>query len=386
MQSMARDSELDIVIYGATGYTGRLVAQYFLQRYGNTQAVRWAMAGRDLGKLREVRDEIGALSSIPLILADAGDADSLRAMAEQTRVVLSTVGPYQLYGSQLVACCVDADCDYVDLCGEPAWMRQMIDTHQEKARHSGARIVFSCGFDSVPFDLGVYFLQQTALQRFEEPLPRVKGRVRRMKGGFSGGTIASLRAARAEADKDPFLLTPGFHGPMQPDGSLPVYDEELQSWAAPFVMADINTRNVHRSNALLGHCYGTNFSYDEMLLTGSGEKGEAVARAIAGRELLPPEEASPQPGEGPSKAEREAGTFDLLFTGFTQDGSIIQASVTGDQDPGYGSTSKMIAESALCLIEESADTPGGLWTPASAMGAKLIQRLSQNAGLRFALE
>lgn len=387
--------DFDAVLYGATGYTGRLVAEYFLRRYGCAGAPRWALAGRSLDKLRAVRAQIGAPESLSLIQADAGDAASLRQLAGQTRIVLSTVGPYQFHGSPLVAACAGAGCDYVDLCGEPGWMRQMIDAHEAQARRSGARIVFSCGFDSVPFDLGVWFLQEAALRQHGAPLPRVKGRVRSMKGGFSGGTLASLRATQAaaknderqaEALADPFLLTPGFRGPDQPDGAQAVYDEELQSWAAPFVMADINTRNVHRSNALLGQRYGSGFCYDEMLLTGPGPKGEARARAIAGQPLLPGGDRGPQPGEGPSREEREAGSFELLFAGRVPDGRYLQARVSGNEDPGYGATSKMIAESALCLIGEAAGTPGGIWTPASAMGAKLIERLAANAGLRFSME
>lgn len=383
---MKRECELDVVIYGATGFPGRLVAEYFLQCYGGNDQVRWAMAGRDLDKLRNVREEIGAPPEIPLIAADSDDASSLRAMAERCRVVLSTVGPYQLYGSALVGSCVDAGCDYVDLCGEPAWMRQMIDEHEDRARDRGARIVFSCGFDSIPFDLGVYFLQMAARKETGAAFSSIKGRVRGMKGGFSGGTIASLSKALSEATEDPFQLTPGFCGPQQPSCADPVFDAELESWAAPFVMAEINTRNVHRTNFLLDHLYGTDFVYGELIQTGPGEKGEAIALKIARRGTVPREGHGPQPGEGPTKEEREAGSFDLLFTGEMEDGSFLRASVKGNEDPGYASTSKMIAESALCLIEDAADLPGGFWTPAAAMGEKLIERLIRNAGLKFALE
>lgn len=224
---MARD--FDVIVYGATGFTGRLVAEYLVQAYPD-RAGRWAMAGRSLDKLAEVRDLIGAPADTPLVAANADDPASLQAMAERATVILTTVGPYQLYGSGLVAACVKAGTAYVDLCGEPAWMRQMIDMHHEEAKASGARIVFSCGFDSIPFDLGVLTLQEAAKSKFGHPCPRVKGRVRKMQGGFSGGTAASLKATLAAAARDPsliklltssFALTPGFTGPHQPSGLLP---------------------------------------------------------------------------------------------------------------------------------------------------------------------
>jgi len=391
---MSSTPEFDIIVYGATGYTGRLVAEYLSQEYADDSGLRWAMAGRSQSKLEAVRDEINAPADTPLVVADTGDADSLRAMAERTRVVLTTVGPYQLYGSDLVRICAETGTDYVDLCGEPAWMRQMIDAHGETAKQSGARIVFSCGFDSIPFDLGVYFLQQAAREKFGATLPRVKGRVRKMKGTFSGGTAASLKATLAAAKANPevyqllgnpFALTPGFTGPAQPPAAKPEFDESLGSWAAPFVMAAINTRNVHRSNALLGHAYGSDFVYDEMILTGPGEQGEAIAKAVTGDKSLAGDDA-PKPGEGPTKEERENGFYDVLFIGEGADGKALMASVAGKRDPGYGSTSRMIAESAICLVRDATDTRGGIWTTAPAMGDKLIKRLQDHADLTFKLE
>ena len=391
---MSSTPEFDIIVYGATGYTGRLVAEYLSQEYADDSGLRWAMAGRSQSKLEAVRDEINAPADTPLVVADTGDADSLRAMAERTRVVLTTVGPYQLYGSDLVRICAETGTDYVDLCGEPAWMRQMIDAHGETAKQSGARIVFSCGFDSIPFDLGVYFLQQAAQEKFGAALPRVKGRVRKMKGTFSGGTAASLKATLAAAKANPeiyqllgnpFALTPGFTGPAQPPAAKPEFDESLGSWAAPFVMAAINTRNVHRSNALLGHAYGSDFVYDEMILTGPGEQGEAIAKAVTGDKSLAGDDA-PKPGEGATKEERENGFYDVLFIGEGADGKTLMASVAGKRDPGYGSTSRMIAESAICLVRDATDTQGGIWTTAPAMGDKLIKRLQEHAGLTFKLE
>ncbi len=378
--------DFDIVIYGATGFTGRLVAEYLVQAYPT--GLTWAMAGRSRTKLEEVRDLIGAPADTPLITADSADPASLRAMVERATVVISTVGPYQLYGSDLVAACAASGTAYVDLCGEPAWMRHMIDAHEGEATRTGARIVFSCGFDSIPFDLGVLTLQEAAKARYGSPAPRVKGRVRTMKGTFSGGTAASLKATLAAAARDPgivklltspFALTPGFTGPHQPTGLLPEYDSTLQTWVAPFVIAPINTKNVHRTNFLLGKAYGADFVYDEMMVAGLGDMGKAAAEAIAKFNPFAGDKG-PKPGEGPSKAERDEGYYDLLFAGIMPDGSRIDTVVTGDRDPGYGSTSKMIAESAICLVRDVAGD-GGIWTPGALMGAKLRDRLIAHAGL-----
>ncbi len=384
--------EFDIIVYGATGFTGRLVAEY-LAAQGHKG---WAMAGRSPSKLAEVRDLIGAPADTPLIEADASAPETLAAMAARAKVIIATVGPYQLYGSDLVAACAAAGTDYVDLCGEPGWMREMIDAHDAKAKETGARIVFSCGFDSIPFDLGVWFLQDEAIRRFGKPLPRVKGRVRKMQGGASGGTIASLMATvKAAATsltlvnllRSPFALTPGFEGPSQPMGLMPEYDADTGTWAAPFVMATINTKNVHRTNHLLGHLWGADFTYDEMMMTTPGDAGKAMAEGIA--KML--KSASPfgdgpmpQPGEGPSAEQREKGFYDILFIGAGAGGDSLRASVTGDRDPGYGSTSKMIAESALTLLE--LPSSGGVFTPGGVMAAPLITRLAAHAGLNFTIE
>lgn len=384
----------DLVVHGATGFTGRLVVEYLLRRYPAGSGLRWAMGGRNAAKLAAVRDELGAPADTPLVVTDTGNPASLQALMEQTRLVLTTVGPYQLYGNELVAACASAGVDYVDLCGEPAWMRKMIDAHEAAARASGARIVFSCGFDSIPFDLGVFMLQREMQARFGQPAQRVRGRMRKMKGTFSGGTAASLKATMAAAAaqpgvlellRNPFSLTPGFEGPRQPSGSKPMVDEVLGLWVAPFVMAAINTRNVHRSNFLLGHAYGADFVYDEMMVTGAGEKGEALANAVAADKSLGADDG-PQPGEGPSREERESGFYDVLFIGTDTAGHSLRVGVKGDRDPGYGSTSKMITEAAVCLLQDAPDTPGGIWTTAPAMGNALIARLKANAGLSFTVE
>lgn len=390
---MATDKKYDLVIYGATGFTGQLVLEYVARTYPDSSNLRYAIAGRNPTKLAQVRQQAGAPADTPLIEADADEPQTLRDMVESTQVVLTTVGPYQLYGNQLVALCAELGTDYVDLCGEPAWMHKMINQHQEAAQKSGARIVFSCGFDSIPFDLGVYFLQQQAKQQFGHSFSKVKGRVRAMKGTFSGGTAASLKATMAAAKQDPevmkvllnpFSLTPGFCGPDQPHGNKPIFESEFNSWSAPFIMAAINTRNIHRSNFLLEHAYGEDFVYDEMIFTGSGENGEARANAVASDKSLG-SDSGPKPGEGPSKEEREAGHFDVLFHAVEGENQLA-VSVKGTMDPGYGSTSKMIAECAVCLIKDHLQVAGGIWTSAPAFGDKLIARLESNAGMTFKVE
>jgi short subunit dehydrogenase-like uncharacterized protein len=392
---MKPSSKFDIVVYGATGFTGQLVAEYLAEHYRGDRDLKWAMAGRSLDKLASVRDAIGAPADTALIVADSSDPASLKAMIDQTRSVLSTVGPYQLYGSELVAACAAAGTDYLDLCGEPVWMRQMIDAHQATAQSTGARIVFSCGFDSLPFELGVFFVEETAKKVLGAPVGRVKGRVRAMKGTFSGGTAASIKATFAAAAKDlslvallknPFVLTPGFEGPKQPPGNKPLFDQELDAWTAPFVMSTINTRSVHRSNLLMGFPYGKDFIYDEMVLTGPGEKGEADAKRVVAANAEMGGPGGPKPGEGPSKEQRDTGLYDLLFVGIGEGGRQVRAAVRGDRDPGYGSTSKMIAECAICLLRDTPQVPGGIWTPGAAMGNSLIKRLVEHAGLTFEVE
>jgi short subunit dehydrogenase-like uncharacterized protein len=383
---MKATNELDVVVYGASGYTGRLVCEYLADRYPDPGQLRWGMAGRSADKLAQVRDEIGASKDTPIIFADAADPQSLEAMIGRAKAVISTVGPYQIYGSELVAACAQAGVDYLDLCGEPNWMRQMIDAHEAQAKASGARILFSCGYDSTPFELGVYFCQEAAKAQFGAPARQVKGRVRGSRGWLSGGTAASGAATGEAMQKDPrqmevmlspFGLTPGFEGPQQPTG-MEAGDDPDVGPVSPFMMAVINTKNVHRSNYLMGHAYGADFIYDEMTM---GVSGPSLALTDLGK--LPG--GGPKPGEGPTKEQRDAGYFDLLFIGTSDDGRKVRVSVKGDKDPGYGSTSKMLAETAICLVN-STETPGGIWTPGAALRGKLISRLEEHAGVKFEVE
>ena len=384
------DREFDVVIFGASGYTGKLVAEYMHDQYGNDHSIKYAIAGRNIEKLLEVKKDLRLNEDISILEVDSSILNSLDKMTRSARCILTTVGPYQLYGSKLVESCARNGTDYVDLTGEPGWMYEMINAHKETAQKSGARIVFSCGFDSIPFDLGVYFVQNAAKEKFGKPAPHVRGRVKAMNGEFSGGTIASLGATMSTLKEkpelikvlaNPFSITEGFEGPSQLDDSKPLLDEKMNMWLSPFVMAPINTKNIHRSNALFDHAYGVDFCYDEMMIAGDGDEGEQMAKTMSSGNPMGGDNL-PQPGEGPSKESREQGNYDILFFADLEEKSI-EARVTGDMDPGYGSTSKMIAESALCLIQDCSELSGGIYTPAPSMGEKLIDRLIKKAGLTF---
>ena len=324
--------------------------------------------------------------------ADGGDQASLDEMCRQTSMVVSTVGPYQKYGNELVETCARTGTDYMDLNGEPVWMKRMIDAHADAAEKSGARILFSAGFDSIPSDLGVWFLQQAAREKFGAPLPRIKARVRRMQGDASGGTMASMKATLKDTLKnpesktaltDPFALTPGFRGPEQPPGDAATFNEAGGFWEGPFAMAAINTKNVHRSNFLLGHPYGEDFVYDEMVNTSITDPSLTPAEVMKQMGLFGGK--SHKSGEGPSKEDRDNGFYDMIFMGSSPDGNALNAGVIGDADPGYGSTSKMMAEAALCL-SALPRAKGGFFTSASLLAEQLLPALQEHAGLTFQIE
>jgi len=388
---MSNLNKYDFVIYGATGFTGKLVVEYAIKQYNNNNEVSWAIAGRNNEKLEHVQEKYNLPSNIGKIVVDSNDQNSIDEMVSQTKCVLTTVGPYQLYGEKIIKTCISTGTDYVDLCGEPGFMHKIISECSAEAKETGARVVFSCGFDSIPFDLGVLFVQEEVMSKLNKYAPSVRGRVRAMNGEFSGGTAASMKATMAALQSDPELinilvnphaLCEGIQGVQQDDDSKPTYDEELNTWVAPFFMAPINTKNIHRSNKLMNHIYGENFKYNEMWIQGPGEEGKAAAEFIS---TMNPLGDAPEPGDGPSRESRENGNYDVLFCADV-DGETIKASVSGDMDPGYGSTSKMIAESAVCLVKDCEDLAGGIYTPAASMGKKLIKRLESNAGLTFKLE
>lgn len=398
----------DIVLFGATSFVGQILSRYLLEVFGLDGDLRWAAAGRSRPKLESLRAELGPeAKALPLLVADAADVAALRKLCHKSRLIVSTVGPYALYGEPLVRACAETGTDYCDLTGEVQWIRRMIAGYEAQARESGARIVHCCGFDSIPFDLGVHFLQREAKARFRHPCTTVKMRVKSMRGGFSGGTFASIMnvvkevaanpALRREL-ADPYSLCPPGYTPRvrQYNVKFAEYDTDFAAWTAPFVMGALNTRIVQRTNALQHQAYGSEFKYDEAVMTGRGLRGQATAAALSAglgafmaagaigptRTLL--ERLLPAPGEGPSADAQRKGGYDLRFLGRTNDGRTLRVRVTGDRDPGYGSTAKMLGQAAACLAQDiAADVPGGFWTPASLFGDVLVARLQKSAGLTF---
>lgn len=400
------DSQYEVIVFGATSFVGQIICEYLSSYHGEQTPLRWAMAGRSNQKLEATRDKLSG-DKPDLIIADSGDEASLRDMVAKTDVVLSTVGPYALYGEALVKVCAETGTDYCDLTGETQWIRAMIDRYQRTAEQSGARLVHCCGFDSIPSDLGVLFTQQHFKERYGLPSSDIRMRVKAARGGLSGGTFASLLNVMKEASQDPalrkqmadpYLLCPGagFHGRQRNPG-LAERDVISGSWMAPFIMAAINTRVVQRSHYLLDKAYGNNFRYEETMLTGTGLAGRLRATATGGglaafmlgaaikpsRWVL--EKLLPAPGEGPSPEAQQNGFFDMRFYALSGNGETLQCQVTGDRDPGYGATAKMISQAAICLARDiDADRcAGGSWTPASSMGRTLLKRLEQHAGMQF---
>ena len=401
-----------VVLYGATSFVGQITAHYLTEFLSNTKDkdgadVTWAIAGRDEAKLNELQSKLG--STVDIILANSDDADSLDEMTKQTQVIISTVGPYLKYGEPLIKSCTTHGTDYVDLTGEAIFIKDMMDKYQDAAKQSGARIVNSCGFDSIPSDLGVYFTQTQAEEKFGRACDVIHMRVKAAKGGLSGGTIASMATIFEEVGKDksrrkqvanPYLLNDDKDAPnvRQANVSKPEYDSEHKRWLAPFVMASINTRIVHRTNQLLGYEYGRDFKYDEAMWMQDGVKGQLSSYAMSAglfgfatammvkpsRELLA-KHVLPKSGSGPSAEEQANGYFDIRLFGETANKDTINTKVTGDKDPGYGSTSRMLAQAALCLAQDISkeEIAGGFWTPASAMGNHLLARLEEHAGLSF---
>lgn len=402
-----RATDFDVILWGATGFTGRLVAEYLARTQGSHGA-RWALAGRDRGKLEQVRAGLAAIeprcAELPLLVGDAKDAASLEAMVGRTRVVCTTVGPYARYGSELVAACARQGVDYCDLTGEVQWMRRMIDAYHERAKETGARIVHTCGFDSIPSDLGVLMMQEHMREHHGGHCSRIQLFVGASRGGASGGTIASALHMSEEMERDrsvrrvvgdPYALDPQ---PRQggPDGRDQMgvrYSPEMGRWTAPWFMASVNTRVVRRSHALLGYPWGRDFRYSEVLSLEAGPAGFLKAVGVTAsmgaalglmgvgpiRRLLA-EKVLPKPGEGPSAEAREKGFFKLYLVGEGESPRLgrpvrLEGRVFGKGDPGYAATARMLAESALCLAFDELPAQGGVLTPATVMGMKLVQRL-----------
>ena len=392
----------DIIIYGATSFVGQIMLEYLAEYTSQQDAepVKWAVAGRDEQKLLAVKAQ-NSLSHIEHIVADASDEAALNSMCAQTKVVISTVGPYALYGETLIKVCAESGTDYCDLTGEPQWIKAMLDKYEDVAKSSGARIINSAGFDSIPSDLGVYVLHQHALETTGKPAFQIKMRVRKIKGGASGGTIASMLNVVEEASKNPalrkllvnpYVLCPAEHPykQYQTNHKKAQFEEDTQMWIMPFIMAAINERIVHRSNALLGNRYGEHFLYDEAMSAKKGLQAWGITLGLGafmvGASIKPirnilAKHVLPKPGEGPSKEEQLAGMFDMRFYTTLDNGERAVVQVKGDRDPGYGSTAKMLTQAAVCLAKDIPDVAGGFWTPAAALNDALIQRLALHAGV-----
>ena len=400
--------EFDVIVWGASGFTGRLVVLYLFNKYGATGDLKWAMGGRNLTKLEKVRDEV-ADKNIPLVIADTDDKVSLLNMVNRTKVICTTVGPYAKYGSNLVEACIESHIHYCDLAGEVQWMHKMINSHHKTAKINGSKIVHTCGFDSIPSDMGVYFIQRESKNKMGIIAQEIKMRVAAISGGISGGTYASLSRVLEEAQKDktlykvltnPYGLNPSNSqlGKDKSDLKRVIFDNASQSWIGPFIMASINTKVVRRSNFLSSYSYGKSFRYDEGTIFGKGLFGriKGILSTIPIGLIMSAKHGSllkkgldaffPTPGEGPTREKIEKGFYNLRFYITLEDGSNAFAKVTGDMDPGYGSSSKMLAESAVCLAKDKLPNTSGILTPSVAMGDSLLIRLEKNAGLTFSFK
>ena len=397
----------DIVVWGASGFTGRLVCEYLFKNYTlKGKDLKWAIAGRNFVKLEGIRKKF-ANDTIPIITANINDIDSLNELTKSTKVVCTTVGPYAKYGSKLVQACIENKSHYCDLAGEVQWIHKMIQENHESAKTNKVKIVNCCGFDSIPSDMGVYFVYKE-LKKIKQSIKSIDMRVAGVRGGISGGTYASLNNVIKESYEDkeiykilsnPYSLNPNEYqqGKDRKDLRKVIYDKVSKKWISPFIMASINTKIVRRSNAISGFLYGEEFRYSEATTAGKGIKGKvrgylnsfplifvaakpkSILKKIANKIL-------PKPGHGPSKKDRESGYYNLKFYIKTNDNKEIIARVIGDMDPGYGSTSKMLAESAICLAKDDLKECYGVLTPSTSMGESLLKRLKENAGLSFKLE
>ena len=395
--------QFDIIIWGASSFTGQLVTEYLFNKYGSSK-IKWAIAGRNLDKLERIRSDV-ADKNIPIFIADSFDEDSLSKFVKKANVVCSTVGPYSLYGTKLVKLCVENNTNYCDITGEAHWIRTIIDSFHEKAKSKKIKIVNSCGFDSIPSDLGVYFIQNEIKKVCKNHARSIKMRVAGIRGGISGGTYGSINNLLKEAYADksvfkvlnnPYGLNPKDQmvGSDKKDLRKIIFDKESNSWIYPFIMAGINTKIVRRSNALSNFQYGKDFRYEEAMMSGRGISGfwKAILAifplAMVGlnpnsflKKIV--NSYMPKPGEGPGIDKRKNGFYNLRFYITIDEKRKAFAKVIGDNDPGYGSTSKMLAESALCLAFDKLPEKYGVLTPSVAMGDSLLKRLQNNAGIDF---
>ena len=400
----------DVVLYGATGFVGQQTVAYFAQSPAvKANGLRWAIAGRSAAKLEQVKHATPGAENAGVIVAAADDTKALNALAKTSRVVLSTAGPFALYGSELVAACVQQGTHYVDITGESPWAASMIAKHHDAALKNGTRIIPFCGFDSIPSDLGTWFMAQAMQQRFGQPCASVKAAFS-LTGGVNGGTLASLfnimEAGYAGDVAELFLLNPGnVKNRDLPAATLaantdpiaPHHDPAFNAWLMPFFMSAINTRVVRRSAALLGNAagYAPDFQYQEYLRAGSGPAAGAAAavistgmaisqRALTLRVVRKMAAAlAPKAGSGPSEARMNEGSFRCELMAVSSAGDVLRGRVADQGDPGNRATTKMVCEAALCLALDADQLPsgpngrgfGGVLTPAAGLGNALLERL-----------
>ena len=399
---MPNTKELDLIIWGATGFTGQLVSEYINKKYSKS-TLKWGIGGRNKEKVSIAANRLN-IDKKRIFIADSEDIESLIKLTSKTKVICTTVGPYAKLGTNLVKACIKTNTNYCDITGETQWIRKMIDKYHLKAKENKIKIVNSCGFDSIPSDMGVFYSQRKLFEKTGKYANKINMRVAGAKGGISGGTYNSLSNVLEEAriDKEvrktltnPYGLNPidKQTGPDKADLQSVAFDKVSNSWISPFVMAGINTKIVRRSHALIDFKYGSNFSYDEATLSGKGFFGQVKGYlSLVPIFLVTRKKGSfiknivdyilPKSGEGPSKKTRIKGYYNLRFY-LTYQNKIYLSKVIGDMDPGYGSTSKMLAESAVCLATDKTPETYGILTPSVALGEPLLKRLQENAGLTF---
>ena len=402
---MSNTKQLDLIIWGATGFTGQLVSEYINKKYSNT-ALKWGIAGRNKEKASVIAKRLN-IAKDRVFIADCNNIESLIKLTSKTKVICTTVGPYAKLGTNLIEACIKTNTNYCDITGETQWIRKMIDKYHSKAKENKIKIINSCGFDSIPSDMGVFYSQKKLFEKTGEYANKINMRVAGAKGGISGGTYNSLSNVLEEArvDKEvrktltnPYGLNPidKQNGPDKADLQSVIFDKVSNSWIAPFVMAGINTKIVRRSHALIDFKYGSDFSYDEATLSGKGVLGQVKGYlSLIPIFLATRKKGSfiknivdyvlPKSGEGPSEKTRISGYYNLRFY-LTQQNKIYLSKVIGDMDPGYGSTSKMLAESAVCLALDKTPETYGILTPSVALGNPLLKRLQENAGLTFTFD
>ena len=399
------NEKFDLIVWGATGYTGKLVCEYLLKKYTNTD-LKWALGGRNKSKIRSLISSLN-FKKIPYLIAESNNKNSLLKMTKMTTTICSTVGPYDKYGTLLVEACIESKTNYCDITGETHWIRKIIDNYHEKAIKNKVKIIHACGFDSIPSDLGVLYSQSKMKKNIGKHANKIYMRVYAMKGGVSGGTIASFLNIMEKSRKnknvrkivyDPHSLSSSTDLIMSDENDLKkiIYDKTIKSWIGPFVMASINTRIVRRSNYLLNYTYGKDFVYNEALII-----GKSIFRKFLGYFKLMPifliskiksttsmsliKLIIPKPGDGPTHRSRKEGFFKFRFYIFDDKLKAI-STVSGNGCPGYGSTSKMLAESAICLAKDELPKQYGVLTPSSGLGIPLLRRLEKNADIKFEIK